>query len=149
MLRVLGTKTLALAALVVLAGGLALSVSALSSSLFVREGHVIEQSMITDAQARRKTNHAAAIDISDIVNKYMKPGVAQESADDYLSNLGFKIVADEPSPNKGESHLIFERALSDKSPVSSLGFHDEVRVFITVENGLTSKVSGILFFKAL
>lgn len=135
--------------LVVLAIGLVLSVIALNSPLFVEEDHVAEQSIITEAQARRKTNNAATIDISDIVNKYVKPGVTQKSAEDYLTDLGFKIVYDKPSPGSGESRFIFAKEFPDESFSSSLGFHDEVRVFVTVENGLISKLSGKLFFRAL
>jgi hypothetical protein len=149
MLKIWDKKNRSWTVFFVLAIGLALSVFAFNSSRVVREDHVVDQNLITEVQARRKTNSAAIIDISDIVNKYMRTEITQKSAEDYLTDLGFKIVYDKPSLKNGEFHLIFEQALSDKSSTSSLGFHDEVRVFVTVENGLTSKLSGKLFFKAL
>lgn len=149
MRKILDKKNRAWAVFVVLAIGLVLSVFVFNSSRITRKDSVVEQDIITEALARRKTDNSVTIDISDIVNKYMKPGVTQKSAEDYLANLGFKIVYDKPTLNSVEFNLIFARPLSGQPSTSSVGFHDEIRVFVTVENGLTRKLSGKLFFKAL
>lgn len=148
MRRIWNRKNRAWAVFAVLAIGLVLSVFVFNSSRVVREDRVVKENFIAEAQVRRKSNSAATIDISDIVNKYMKTGATQKSAEDYLTGLGFKIAFSQfSSENSKRLHIKYVRPLLDKASI--VGFDDEIQVLVIVENGVTEELRGGIMQKAL
>ena len=114
--------------------------------LVLCQGSALAADLVDDVKQFRSTNKDAIADISRIAQQYIAAGQTKEMVERYLTAhkfaLHYQPVASDQPQTLVAVHV-------EEKGLSSLGFHDEIRVIVTFENGLAKTVNGKLTYRAL
>jgi len=100
----------------------------------------------SEAKGVRQSNKDANIDISDLVTKHIPAGTTKEAVESFLQRNKFSLNYQPIAPDKSQTLIAI---FAEKSLRTSFGFHDEIRVIIVFENGITKRASGKLTYRSL
>ena len=114
--------------------------------LVLCQGSALAADLVDDVKQFRSTNKDAIADISRIAQQYIAAGQSKEMVERYLTTHKFTLHY-QPVASGQPQTLVAVHA--EEKGLSSLGFHDEIRVIVTFENGLAKTVNGKLVYRAL
>jgi hypothetical protein len=114
--------------------------------LVLCQGSALAADLVDDVKQFRSTNKDAIADISRIAQQYIAAGQSKEMVERYLTAHEFALHY-QPVASGQPQTLVAVHA--EAKGLSSLGFHDEIRVIVTFENGLAKTVNGKLIYRAL
>jgi hypothetical protein len=110
------------------------------------------ENLVADAIARRAITRSVAVDVSDIVKKYIAVGDNREVVTRYLTALGFEMSFD-PQKVDGKDVLIatrypMERRLWHYYPMIPV-FTDALRVQVHFDGQVVANAKGVIVYRAL
>ncbi len=111
---------------------------------FICHGSAMAAEFVEDVRQFRATNKDASADISEIARKYIAAGQPQEAVERYLKARKFSLNYQPAAAGKAQMLVAVH---AGKGP--GIGFHDEIRVIVTFENGLATSVNSRLIYRAL
>lgn len=107
-------------------------------------GAINEHSFIVTVRAYAEKNHEPKVDIGNLAKPYLSVGTNLEGVENFCKSSGMESSFLSPERNQAVQRIWCSRIL-DKS--TRFGPAIEIRIVVTLENGLLTKYQANLFYK--
>ncbi len=108
-------------------------------------GGVMAGDLLSDIYRIREKDNRSVIDITDTVERYIRPGETKQNVIEQLTKLKFNIsLSKKPAPEELFAYRYLGRGI-----FAWLGFRDEVRIIVEFKEGTVTTARGKLIYRAL
>ncbi|GGY24448.1 hypothetical protein GCM10011289_30080 [Paludibacterium paludis] len=123
-----------------------LATAILAGVFFIVQGCAMANDIVGDIKKIRESNKDANIDISGIVKKYILVGTHKAAVENYLKEHKFSLNDQPIAPDRLQTLVA---VYVERNMLTSVVFHDEIRVIVVFENGVVKTAGGRLIYRAL
>lgn len=119
-------------------------ISITAGIFFVFQGCAVDDDIVNAVKKIRQSNRDAQVDVSNIVKDYILIGMPKKDVEDYFNRHRYSLYYEK---NNTDNDIFIVASI--KINRSIIGFYDEIRVIIELEDEKVKSTRGWLFFHAL
>ena len=117
--------------------------------LFILPVPTTANDLITEIKQVRSHNRGNQVDVTSLVEQYLKIGTATEDAISFLENNGFRVTRMRRNRLRQEQFDAIYAARYDLRKWYSFGFGDVIRIIVYSSGERVSSISGYISYMAL